>query len=54
MMLDLGYYKVGRNEKNDASHLKFGEFGLEYKHVLHYFHPKAVEEAEIKVRRITV
>lgn len=34
VMLGLGLYKV---EKNDISDLKFGEFYLGYKHILHYF-----------------
>ena len=50
----LVYYKVGKNEENGTSNLEFDGFDLEYKHILHYFHPKAVEEAEIKVRRIVV
>lgn len=28
---------VGKNKENDISDLKFGEFYLEYKHILHYF-----------------
>lgn len=54
MILGHGYYKVGKNEeKNDRSNLELGEFHLKYKHILHYFHSEAAEEAEMKVRRIT-
>lgn len=40
-ILGLGLSKVGKKEENDRSDLEFGEFYLEYKHLLRYFHLKA-------------